>query len=154
MKYLTLVVSVVIANLAGILGSIFTVNSINSWYLFLNKPFFSPPNWLFGPVWVVLYTLMGIAAWLVWEKTKSESNKKALIIYGIQLFLNFLWTLIFFGLKNPALAFLEILVLLAFIIYTTVLFFKIDKRAGWIMVPYILWISFASMLNLAIWALN
>ncbi len=149
------IVSILIAQLAGLLGSFFTVASVNSWYLTINKPSWNPPGWLFGPVWISLYTLMGIAAYLVWQKRNSgQSIKAALVIYGIHLILNALWSIIFFGLKNPGLALVEIMGLLFFIVLTMVLFYKIRPVTFLLLLPYLLWTSFATFLNFIIWRLN
>lgn len=124
------------------------------WYNTLNKPSWNPPNWVFGPVWTTLYTMMGIAAWLVWKKFGFQKAKPALIAFLIQLILNGIWSQLFFGLKAPGWAFLEIFFLLAAILLTTVLFSKKVKAAAWLMVPYILWVSFAAFLNGTIWWIN
>ncbi len=124
------------------------------WYESIQKPGWNPPSWIFGPVWTVLYTLMGIAAWLVWKNHGFTDAKPALSAFIIQLFLNGLWSQIFFGLQEPGWAFFEIILLLAAIILTTYLFFKKNRTAGWLMVPYILWVSFAAILNGTIWWLN
>ncbi len=148
-KHLKLIVSIIICEAAGIVGSIFTINSVNTWYTTLNKPFFNPPSWLFGPVWTVLYLLMGISLYLVW------GNKKVnLKWFWTQLILNSLWSIIFFGLKNPAIAFIEIVFLWYAIFRTIKSFEKVNKIAAYLLYPYILWVSFASVLNLAIVILN
>lgn len=161
MNYMYAIISIVIAQAAGIIGSIFTVSSVNGWYTTLVKPVLNPPSWLFGPVWTILYTLMGIASYLVWSSYAKatdgqvkEQIKLALIIYGVQLGLNALWSILFFGLKQPGFAFAEIIVLLIFIIMTTILFWRISPLAGALMIPYIAWVSFASYLNFTIWQLN
>lgn len=124
------------------------------WYNSLNKPSWNPPSWLFGPVWTTLYTLMGIAAWLVWKKFGFSHAKPALCTFLTQLFLNGLWSQLFFGLKSPGWAFFEIFFLLAAILLTTVLFSKKVKAAAWLMLPYILWTAFATVLNGTIWWIN
>ncbi|MBL7142552.1 MAG: tryptophan-rich sensory protein [Candidatus Pacebacteria bacterium] len=150
-----LIISILVAQLAGIVGSIFTTASIQNWYVFLEKPVFAPPNWLFAPAWLTLYTLMGIAAFLIWQKRDNLTvRNSALKIYGIHLILNACWSIIFFGLRNPGLAFIEIVVLWIFILVITVKFFRIRKTAGFLFIPYLLWVSFASVLNLSIWLLN
>lgn len=121
----------------------------------LNRPWFSPPSWVFPVVWTVLYILMGIAAYRIYLRYKSgEKAKGALLLYGLQLILNFAWSIIFFWFKLYGLAFIELIILLIIIIITTIKFFKFDKIAGWLMVPYIVWVSFAGVLNLFIWMLN
>ncbi len=151
-KTLRLTLSIVICLAAGAIGSFFTTPAINSWYVFLIKPSFSPPNWLFAPVWTTLYILMGIALFLVWQKAKE--NKKAIIFFSAQLILNSLWSILFFGLKSPGLALGEIVVLWLLILLTILQFKKISKSAAWLLLPYLLWVSFATFLNLAIFRLN
>ena len=148
------IISVIIAQMAGAIGSVFTAPNIQAWYAYLEKPFFSPPNWLFAPAWITLYTLMGIAAFLVWQKRQEPGAKLALWLYGIHLVLNSLWSVIFFGLHNLSLAFFEILVLWVLILIITFRFYKIRRVAGILFIPYILWVSFASVLNFAVWQLN
>lgn len=147
--------SVLVAQLAGVIGSLFTFSAISTWYVYLNKPFFSPPNWLFGPVWTLLYTLMGISAYLVWRS--HQFGKKSLPfwhVYATQLVLNTLWSIIFFGFKQPGFAFIEILVMWYFIVRTIQDGYKIDRWSAYLLYPYLLWVSFASLLNLSIWLLN
>ena len=133
---------------AGILGSFFTVSAIPDWYATLNKPVFSPPNWIFGPVWTLLYILMGYSLYLVWVKRKVPT------IFWIQLFLNFIWSIIFFGMKNPTLAFINIIALWVVIVLTIKAFSKFDRLASQLLWPYLAWVSFATFLNLAIVLLN
>lgn len=149
-KWIKLIIAILICQLAGVFGSIFTSPSIGTWYVELEKPFFTPPNWLFGPVWITLFTLMGISLYLVWDK----KDKFAISIFGIQFVLNALWSLLFFGLQNPFYGLIEIIVLWFAILITIVRFYKIDKRAGIILFPYILWVSIAAALNYYIWVLN
>lgn len=141
---------------AGIFGSFFTVSSLQSWYSGLVKPAFNPPGWVFGPVWTALYTLMGLAAWLVWRKgSLAEPNiRNALFLFLIQLSLNALWSVLFFGLRSPLLALLDILALAAAILGTIAAFRPISPPAAWLMVPYLAWVVFAAILNAAIWKLN
>ncbi len=124
------------------------------WYESLNKPDWNPPAWLFGPVWTLLYTLMGIAAWLIWKDYGFKLATTALTAFLIQLALNGLWSQIFFNFQNVGLALIEILFLLAAIFITTYLFYQKNRAAAWLMVPYILWVSFATALTAAIWVLN
>jgi benzodiazapine receptor len=119
----------------------------------LNKPFFNPPHWLFGPVWITLYLLMGISLYLIWNNDGKDS-KSALIVFSIQLGLNTLWSLLFFGLKNPLLAFIEIILLWLFIVLTILFFYQKSKTASFLLIPYLLWVSFASVLNFSIFYLN
>lgn len=154
MNYLAAIVSILIAEGAGLIGSLFTSKSISSWYPAINKPSWNPPNWIFGPVWITLYALMGWAAFLIWEQKNAPEAETALWLYGIQLVLNILWSVLFFGLKNPGLAFGEIILLLLFIALTTFLFWRLNPLAGALMFPYLAWVIFASCLNYAIWQLN
>jgi translocator protein len=154
MKFIPLVISIILAQSAGIIGSFFTASSVATWYSTLTKPLWNPPSWLFAPVWIALYALMGLAAHLVWQNRTVPGAKWALTFYLIQLILNALWSIIFFGMKNPELAFIEIIILLVFIIITTILFWRINYIAGALMIPYILWVSFATFLNFTIWKLN
>lgn len=142
-----LIISIVICELAGIIGAIFTASSVNTWYVSLNKPSFNPPNWIFSPVWIILYLLMGIAFYLVWK----QANKK--LFFG-QLILNALWPVLFFGLKCPFLAFIVIVILWILILLTLIDFYKIEKRAGLLLIPYLLWVSFAAVLNFNLFILN
>lgn len=147
-----LILSLILCLGAGFFGSLFTFQSIPTWYATLNKPFFSPPNYIFGPVWTTLYILMGISLYLV--LTKKPKDKGATNYFFIQLILNFFWSIIFFYLHAPFIAFIEILFLLAFIILTFVSFYKIEKNAAYLLIPYIIWVSFAAILNLSIALLN
>ena len=151
---LPFLISILIVFSFGFIGSFFTTSSITNWYAFINKPLFSPPNWIFGPVWTLLYILMGVSAFLIWQKRDNLKTKPALIFYGIQLILNALWSIIFFGMHNPGLALLEIVILWLFILITLIKFYKINKTAGLLFIPYLAWVSFASILNYAIWMLN
>jgi tryptophan-rich sensory protein len=140
---------------AGGIGSFFTFPSIQGWYSTLIKPFFSPPNWIFAPVWTILYILMGIAAYLVYEKGfKQKKVRIALAFFDVQLFLNVLWSLLFFGMHSPLYGLLCIIALWFSIFLTMNKFYKISKTAGMLFIPYILWVSFAAILNLYIWRLN
>lgn len=139
---------------AAAAGSFYTNPALSSWYAGLEKPFFNPPNWVFGPVWTVLYFLMGISFYLIWISKNSRGKSFALRIFLLQLFLNFLWSYVFFGLQNPQLAFLVIITLLASIGFTIKLFYKNVRKAAYLLVPYFLWVSFASILNLFVAVLN
>lgn len=146
---------IVIAELAGIIGAVFTTPAIPTWYAGLIKPELAPPNWIFGPVWTTLFALMGIAAFLVWQKGIQRRDVKiALGVFLTQLILNTLWSVIFFGFQSPGVALIEIVILWIAILVTILTFAKISKRAAWLLIPYILWVSFASYLNYAIWMLN
>jgi len=153
-KWFKLVSSIIICQLAGIIGSIFTVNSIPTWYATLIKPDFNPPGWVFGPVWITLYLMMGISLYLVWKQDNFAGKNKLLTIFFIQLFLNAIWSIIFFGLKSPGWAFADIMFLWLFILLTIVVFFKTSRTASILLIPYLMWVSFASVLNYFIWRLN
>ncbi len=149
-----LIASIIVCQLTGIIGAIFTTPSISGWYAGLNKPFFNPPNWLFGPVWTLLYLLMGISLYLVWKQKGGAEIRTALIFFTIQLGLNTLWSIIFFGMRLPSVAFIEILILLVFIVLTIIKFFPLSKVSAYLLIPYLLWVSFASLLNFYIVKLN
>lgn len=150
-----LVVSIVACQGAGIIGSIFTSPAIPTWYAALEKPFFNPPNWLFAPAWVTLYLLMGIAAFLIWRQGLEQKGvRAALLVFLVQLVLNALWSVVFFGLQSPLWGVVVIIALWVAILLTILRFFKLSAAAGALLLPYILWVSFASVLNIAIWVLN
>jgi benzodiazapine receptor len=151
-NYPALIFSIVLCESAGIIGSLFTASAISTWYVSLIKPSFSPPNWLFGPVWVTLYLLMGVSLYLIWKKGKKNSGLIKLFL--IHLVLNAFWSVIFFGFKNLGLAFAEIMILWVIILYLALKFYKVNKTAAYLLVPYQLWVSFAAILNLSIWLLN
>ncbi len=139
----------------GYLSSIVTQSSVNDWYTTLNKPSFNPPNWLFAPVWTVLYVLMGISAGWVWAKGFHHKwVKTGLYHFGFQLLLNALWSIVFFGLKNPFLAFLVIIALVIMLILTIRWFKVVSKFAAILLIPYLAWVCFATLLNYNIWVLN
>lgn len=147
--------AIVIAQLAGIIGTVFTASSITTWYNTLVRPNIAPPNWIFAPVWIALFTLMGIASFLIWRKGFQRGDVRvAIMVYGFQLVLNSLWSIIFFGLRSPSGAFIEIIVLWLGIAASIVIFYKISKPSAWLLVPYIIWVSFAAYLNYQIWQLN
>ena len=145
MKLLT---ALVLPQLAGLIGSLFTFSAINSWYQFLNKPSFSPPNWLFGPVWTGLYLMMGLAWYLAWKKGAPKT------LFLIHLFFNSLWSFLFFGLKSPAWGLVGIVILWGLIVGVMFQFYRYNKLSAWLLIPYLLWVSFASFLNLSIYLLN
>lgn len=153
MKILKLIASIAVSFLAGAIGSIFTFKAIPTWYATLEKPSFNPPNWLFGPAWTILYLLMGIALYLVWQR-QQEHKKLAYILFFIQLVLNALWSIIFFGAHNLGLALVEIIFLWLAILWTIIAFSKISKTAGYLLVPYLVWVSFAAILNFFVFRLN
>lgn len=148
-----LVLSIGLCLGTGIIGSVFTTPSIPTWYATLNKPIFSPPNWIFGPVWTTLYILIGIALYLVWI-SKSKLKQRGISLFFIQLGLNVLWSILFFGMKNPALALAEIAALWVTIFLTIKYFYPVSRLAAYLLIPYLLWVSFASLLNLSIIILN
>lgn len=140
--------------LVGGIGGFATASSITTWYAEINKPSFNPPNYLFGPVWTSLYILMGISIYMILQSPKTELRKKAIAIFCIQLFLNFCWSFIFFKFQLLGLAFIEIILMWASILTMIIVFFEINKKAALIQIPYLLWVSFASVLNGSIWFLN
>jgi tryptophan-rich sensory protein len=150
-----LAISIIVCQLAGFVGSIFTTPAIPSWYASLTKPSFTPPNWIFAPVWTTLFFLMGISAFLVWRRgLNHQPIRTALTIFIVQLILNTLWSIFFFGLRSPILGFIVIAFLWIVVWLTILNFFKVSKIAGLLLIPYLLWVSFAAILNIAIWRLN
>ncbi len=150
-KIIKFLVSIIICQLAGVIGAVFTTPEINGWYKSLNKPSFNPPSWVFGPAWTMLFILMGISLYIVWSKKISFRN---ILIFAIQLAINILWSVVFFGMHSPSAAFFVLLLLWVAILFTIINFYKVSKIAAWLLVPYILWVSFAGILNLAIFLLN
>ena len=138
----------------GGLGGAVTAESVTTWYATLNKPSFNPPNWIFGPVWTALYILMGVAAWRVWRAADRDTARGPLAVFALQLAVNLGWSVAFFGLRNPGLAVVVILLLDLLVLATTLMFRRIDRLAAWLLVPYLAWISFATLLNVTIWCLN
>jgi len=150
-----LLASLVVCQIAGFIGAVFTTPSISTWYATLEKPALNPPNYLFGPVWTFLFIAMGVALFLIWARAKNDKEKKlAIILFFIQLFFNIMWSIVFFGLHSPLLAIFVIIILLVLIIATTIKFFRLSEAAGILMIPYILWVGFATILNIAIYFLN
>ncbi|WP_428230376.1 TspO/MBR family protein [Flavobacterium sp.] len=155
-KITKIVIALIVCLMVGYSASTVTRPSVETWYPTIIKPGFNPPNWIFMPVWTMLYILMAVAAGLVWDKIKEQNQevKVALGFFLIQLTLNAIWSYLFFGLKNPMLALIEI-VLLGLMIYETYLkFVKINKTAGYLLIPYLAWVAFAGILNASIWWLN
>lgn len=150
------IISVIICEGVGSLGAIFNIGSIDSWYTTLQKPFFNPPNWLFAPAWTILFFLMGVALYYVWKNYEQKKHQAQIAIkfFIIQFILNVLWSLFFFGWQNPGLALAEIIALWIFILVTLVKFYQVDKRAGYYLIPYLAWVTFAAALNFSIWYLN
>ncbi len=154
-EVLKLVASVVVCQLAGIIGSIFTASSVSTWYAALRKPSFTPPGWVFGPVWISLYALMGISAYLVWRNGLSHKAVRiALTLFVAQLVLNALWSAMFFGLRSPLAGLVDISILWVLILLTIFYFLKVSTTAGALLVPYALWVTFAAILNHSIWIMN
>ena len=152
---LSLIAFLLVCQAAGGIGGLFTASSLGTWYAELRKPPYNPPNWVFGPVWTTLYVLMGIAAWLVWRRRgEGVDVRPGLVLFAVQIVLNALWSIIFFGLKSPGPAFAELVVLWGAIFATMLLFLRTSIAAGILLVPYLVWVSFAGVLNYAIWALN
>jgi tryptophan-rich sensory protein len=154
MNWWKLIASIFLCQMAGAIGSLATFQNIAGWYLALNKPFFTPPNWAFGPVWLTLYLLMGIAFFMVWNKGLNKKTRPALQIFGIQLALNTLWSIVFFGFQSIFAGLVVIVLLWLAILWTMARFWKISRPAGWLLVPYIVWVTIATALNAAVWLLN
>jgi tryptophan-rich sensory protein len=152
-KPLKLLVSLLLPQFAGGLGAVFTLNSVKEWYLTINRPEWNPPNWIFGPVWTTLYVLMGVASYLIWKSDHPE-KRKVLTLYFIQLGFNALWSPAFFGAQSPMLGLVVIIPLWTLILICIIQFRKISSWASILMIPYLLWVSFATVLNLTIWWLN
>jgi len=153
-QWLGLVIFLVVCLGAAGLGALATTPQIEGWYRTLAKPTWNPPAWIFGPVWTTLYVMMAIAAWLVWKPAGFKAEATPLTLFAVQLALNIAWSWIFFGAHQPGWAFVEIMLLWLAIGATTAAFFRCSTLAGWLFVPYLAWVSFASVLNFAIWRLN
>ncbi len=151
---LKLVASVMLCQVAGFLGSLFTTPAIPTWYATLKKPFFNPPNWIFSPVWISLFILMGISLFLIWRNPGHPKFKTALIFFFVQLILNIFWSVAFFGLRLPLLGLIDIILLWIAILLTIQNSLKVSKMAGLLLLPYLLWVSFAALLNFSLWFLN
>ena len=152
---LKLIIAIAIPVAVGGISGFFTATGVDSWYQTINKPSWNPPGWIFGPVWTTLYVMMGIALYLVWKSNASEGVKKnAVTIFAIQLILNFFWSFIFFDQQQPGWALVEIIIMWIAILLTIFAFAKVNKTAAWLLVPYISWVSFATILNYTIWKLN
>jgi len=150
-----LTIAIVVCEATGIASAIISNAGINAWFQTLEKPSWNPPAYLFGPVWTLLYALMGISFWLVWTAKALEWNKRnAYLLFGCQLFLNFWWSILFFKCHSPLLAFIDIVLMIITILLCIFVFAKFSKIAAWLLVPYISWVTFASILNYTIWILN
>lgn len=152
-KWGLLIILIIACNLIGAIGAVWT-SSDSPWYKEINKPSFNPPSWIFGPVWTLLFTLMGISLYFVWTSPSSNIKIIALALFAVQFLFNVAWSYLFFGLNKPLWSFIEILFLLVLIIATAFSFFKINKPSGYLLIPYLLWVSFAAILNYSIWKLN
>jgi tryptophan-rich sensory protein len=153
-EILKLVASVFLCQIAGFLGSLFTIPAIPTWYATLKKPFFTPPNWIFSPVWISLFILMGLSLFFVWRRTDHPNFKVAFIFFFVQFILNILWSVFFFGLRSPVLGLVDIALLWIAILFTILNFLQISRFAGILLIPYFLWVSFAALLNFFLWILN
>lgn len=150
-----LFISIISCQLVGLMGTPFSIEAIPNWYTNINKPFFSPPNWIFGPVWTILYLLMGISVYLIWVQNKNRKKVTAAIKqFLFQLFLNLIWSPIFFGLRSPLLGLIVIVIMWAAILQTIRKFYPLSKIASYLLVPYLAWVSFATILNASIFILN
>lgn len=149
-----LVGAVVVCQLAGVIPSLLTADEVATWYPTLAAPAFTPPSWVFGPVWTVLYLLMGVALYLVWQRATGREHQLALGLFAVQLSLNAAWTLVFFGAQALLGGLLVILVLLAAVLATTWAFARVDRRAAALLVPYLCWVGFATLLTFEFWRLN
>jgi benzodiazapine receptor len=149
-----LAAAIILCQLAGFLGSFFTIPAIPTWYQSLHKPFFTPPNWIFSPVWIGLYLLMGISLYFVWQRQGQPRRRIALILFFLQLILNILWSAAFFGLRSTLLGFIDIVFLWVAILLTFQTFLSVSKVGGLLLLPYLVWVSFAALLNFSLWVLN
>ena len=152
-NWVLLIGLILACNLIGALGAIWT-SSDGEWYQGIKKPSFNPPSWVFAPAWTILFSLMGIALYLVLIAPSSNIKTIAMVFFGIQFILNVLWSYLFFGANNPLASLIEIFILLLFIIITGIYFYRVNRFAGYLLIPYFLWVSFASFLNYSIWKLN
>ena len=152
-KIIKLIISILICQAAGLVGSLFTAPVIGAWYATLQKPGFNPPDFVFAPVWTILFLLMGLSLYLVWVQ-EVRIAKTALVVFGLQLLLNILWSYLFFGLKSPVYGMIEILFLWLAILTTIIAFYRVSRLASFLLLPYIFWVSFAAILNFFIWRLN
>lgn len=154
-SYPHLIAAVLFCIIAGSLGSLVTITGPGSWYDSLAKPFFTPPGWAFAPVWITLFTLMGVALYLVWQEGTEKPNvRTALAIFGVQFFLNIIWSFLFFGLRSPLLGLFDIILLWVMIAATIAAFYRVKKTAAYLLVPYIAWVTLATALNGAVYLMN
>jgi tryptophan-rich sensory protein len=155
MDKLKLALALMLCLLAGAIGAAFTTPALSGWYVSLNKPALTPPNWVFAPVWIALYLMMSLSLYLVWQKgTDKWEVREGMLLFGVQLILNSLWSIAFFGMHTPLYGLFVIVALLAAISLTIARFWSISRPAAWLLVPYLLWVGFASYLNYSVWQLN
>lgn len=152
--FLKLAASIILCQAAGFLGSLFTIPAISTWYATLTKPPFTPPNWIFSPVWISLFILMGVSFFLVWQRQGHPHFNKAVLSFSAQLILNVLWSLAFFGLRWPLLGLIDIILLWLAILFTIRHFSRVSKLAAALLLPYLFWVSFAALLNFSLWVQN
>jgi benzodiazapine receptor len=149
------IIAFLICQTVGIVAGLLTQNEISTWFSTLNKPSWNPPAYLFGPVWTFLYFLMGISLWLIWKSNAPETQKmRAILTFAVQLLLNFMWSILFFKCHSPLLAFIDIALLTIAILVTIGRFARMSRLAAWLLIPYLLWVCFATLLNYRIWAMN
>ena len=153
-RWLPLGLFLVLAFAAAAIGGLATATSVETWYPTLRKPEWSPPNSIFGPVWTLLYILMAVSTWRVWRTGNPLDARRTVSLYSAQLTLNALWSILFFGLRQTGLAFAEILVLWAVLVAIQIRFWRADRIAAWLWLPYVAWVSFAAVLNGTVWSLN
>ncbi|MBS3742300.1 MAG: tryptophan-rich sensory protein [Candidatus Cloacimonetes bacterium] len=148
------ILSILLPLAIGFFASFFTQQSVETWYKLIDKPVFNPPDWIFAPVWTILYIIIGIAFYLVWQKNFGSDKKRVLTIYFVQLFLNFLWSFLFFGMQSPIAGLVEIILLWIVIFMNIKVFYRVTKTAGYLLIPYLAWVSFALILNFSIVIIN
>ncbi len=153
-RLVPLIICIALPLIIGSLSGIANIGGLNDWYIELKKPSFNPPGYLFGPVWTILYLLMGISLYLVWISPAGKIRQEALVIFGIQMMLNFAWSFIFFYFRQPGWALVDIVALWISIIIMIFFFYRVNRVAAMIQIPYLLWVSFATVLNASIWVLN
>ena len=149
-----LFVFVTLCLLVSAAGGMVTATSVDTWYQALAKPSFNPPNWVFAPVWTTLYFMMGVSGWRIWRRRASRATRGALALFGLQLFLNFAWSVLFFGFHRIGLALIDVAILFVAIVANMILFWRIERLATLLLVPYAAWVVFAIVLNVSIWLLN
>lgn len=149
-----LVISILVPLAPGAIAGRFTAQAVPEWYASLNRPSFNPPNWIFGPVWTVLYVLLGISLYLIWKQIPSKQRNNALLIFSLQMFLNFIWSFVFFYFNQIGLALIVIIGLWISIVFMLISFYKLKPSAAYLNLPYLLWVTFASVLNAGYFILN